>query len=352
MNEDIQFQEQNGWGIITLTRPKALNALTHDMVIAMRAHLQRWRNDDGISAVLVRGDGEKAFCAGGDIRWLYETAQNDHASACRFFYDEYLNNAEIFHFPKPYVALIDGITMGGGVGISVHGSFRVAGDRTLFAMPETGIGLFPDVGGGYFLPRLKDGLGLYYALTGARAGGADCVKAGIATHFVPTEKQPHLLEKLTGQLVSLENGHSEVQSILDGFGVSVEDAPVEAHRARIAEAFQGVGSVEDIVSRLASSPDDFDQKTLQTLSRMSPASLLLTFEQMHRGATLEFNDVMKMEYRIVNRVMKGRDFFEGVRALIIDKDKSPRWEPHTLAEVNREHIMNYFNPLNVEELPL
>ncbi len=178
MTSDIHFTQSNEWGVITLNRPDALNALTWDMVTAMRAKLIEWERSPAVKAVLVKGAGEKAFCAGGDIRWLYDNTKKDVAHACEFFREEYRLNALIHHYAKPYVALIDGIVMGGGVGISVHGDFRIVGDRTLFAMPETGIGMFPDVGGGHFLPRLHDGLGLYYALTGARAKAADCMAAG------------------------------------------------------------------------------------------------------------------------------------------------------------------------------
>ncbi|MCK5749364.1 MAG: enoyl-CoA hydratase/isomerase family protein, partial [Oricola sp.] len=168
MTNDILFEETGDWGVVTINREKALNALTLDMVAAMRAQLTKWAGARSpVKAVMVKSAGGRAFCAGGDIRWLHDKAKQDPAGACEFFREEYRNNSLIYHYPKPYVAMIDGVVMGGGVGISVHGDFRVAGDQTLFAMPETGIGLFPDVGGGHFMPRLHDGLGLYYALTGA-----------------------------------------------------------------------------------------------------------------------------------------------------------------------------------------
>jgi len=350
--DEILFEEDRNWGIITLNRPKALNALTHKMVIAMRAKLDEWARADHIRAVMIRGAGEKSFCAGGDIRWLYEEAKRDASAACGFFHDEYLNNAAIFHFPKPYVALIDGITMGGGVGVSVHGDFRVVGDRTLFAMPETGIGLFPDVGGGYFMPRLKGGLGLYYGLTGARAKTADCLATGIATHYVPSEKQQDMIEKLLDLKFSTDNAHADVAGLLTELSMTPDDAPIETMRADIERLFMGHDNFDDLLSVLEKDGSDFANETYKTLSRMSPTSLYLTFAQMHKGVDMAFNDVMAMEYRIVSRVMTKHDFFEGVRALIIDKDKSPNWLPSSITDVDKASIANYFMPLENGELPL
>ena len=202
MTHEIEFEQKGSWGVVTLNRPQALNALTWPMVEKFRAQLKRWEREASVEAVLIKGTGDKAFCAGGDIRWLADAARKDAGHASGFFREEYRLNAAIHHLTKPYVALIDGIVMGGGVGVSVHGDFRVAGDRTLFAMPETGIGLFPDVGGGYFLPLLHGGVGLYFALTGARAKAADCMAAGVATHYTPTNK----MADLEAGLLDLELG--------------------------------------------------------------------------------------------------------------------------------------------------
>lgn len=351
-DSEILFEKINGWGVITLNRPKALNALTLPMVKEMRACLNTWADDQTVHAVMIQGAGDRAFCAGGDIRWLHDTAKHSHADACAFFREEYTNNAAIFHFPKPYVALIDGITMGGGVGVSVHGDFRVVGDQTLFAMPETGIGLFPDVGGGYFMPRLAQGLGLYYALTGARANAADCMVAAIATHYVPTSGQVDLVEALQHLDFSDGDPYALVETCLNAHAAPSGEAPVHEHRTDISTVFDQAQSMDQILERLSALDTDFARETEKTLMRMSPTSLKLTLEQMHRGATLEFNEVMKMEFRIVTHIMKGHDFFEGVRALILDKDKSPKWSPNTLEGVGNDLLTTYSVPFEVEDLAL
>lgn len=352
MTTEILFDQVGGWGVITLNREKALNALTVPMVVAMRAQLTAWAGDDQVGAVLIKGAGEKAFCAGGDIRWLHDTAKQDTASACEFFREEYQNNVSVFHFPKPYVALIDGVVMGGGVGVSVHGEYRVAGDRTLFAMPETGIGLFPDVGGGYFMPRLQGGLGLYLALTGARAKAADCTYAGVATHYVPSDKHAALEAALMG-LEFAGGAEDAIRHLLDSHSEDPADAPsLAANRAEIDRLFTGHATLVSLMAALAKDGGEFSGETLKTLSRMSPTSMALTFEQMRRGGDLSFDDVMKMEFRIVCRVMEGRDFFEGVRAQILDKDRNPKWEPATLESVSHSDIERYFDDLGAGELQL
>ena len=351
MTDDILFDRAGDWGIVTLNRPQALNALTMGMVTAFRARLAEWAGDHEICAVLVKGAGDKAFCAGGDIRWLRDEAKKDPAAASEFFREEYRNNAAIYHFPKPYVALIDGVVMGGGVGVSVHGDFRVAGDRTLFAMPETGIGLFPDVGGGHFMPRLGGGLGLYLALTGARAKAADCLYAGVATHYAPTDKTPALEAALTGADLSGDAG-SVIAHILDTYAEDAGAPTLDDRRAEIDRHFSGHGRLDDVFSSLRADEGAFAQETLGLLERMSPTSLRLAFEQMARGRGLDFDDVMRMEFRMVRRVMEGHDFFEGVRAQIIDKDRNPQWRPAALAEVGEADIAGYFDDLGDAELAL
>ncbi|GAB4516886.1 MAG: enoyl-CoA hydratase/isomerase family protein [Amphiplicatus sp.] len=348
MTAEILFDRIGAWGVVTLNRPDALNALTWSMVEAFRAQLLKWEGDSRVMAVLAKGAGDRAFCAGGDIRWLYEEARKDPARACGFFREEYRNNAAIYHFPKPYVAFIDGVVMGGGVGISVHGDFRVAGDRTLFAMPETGIGLFPDVGGGHFLPRLHDGVGLYYALTGARAKAADCMAAGVATHYTPTNEMPALEEALLALPFS-ERAHADIEAVLDQFAGDPGHAPLNDLRPRIAALFQGHARIESLIAALERDGGAFAAETLGTLRRMSPTSLKLTFEQMKRGHDLDFDNDMRMEFRMVRRVMEGHDFFEGVRAQIIDKDRNPHWNPASLDAVKDEEIEKYFAPLDGEE---
>ncbi|MBI1392012.1 MAG: enoyl-CoA hydratase/isomerase family protein [Alphaproteobacteria bacterium] len=349
--DEILFEKTGHWGVITLNRPAALNALNKGMVEAFHHKLIHWEGLPSVKAVLVRGAGDRAFCAGGDVRWVHDAARRDIDEAAMFFRKEYLNNSAIHHFPKPYVAMIDGIVMGGGVGVSVHGDFRVAGDRTLFAMPETGIGLFPDVGGGYFMPRLRDSLGLYFALTGARAGPADCVASGIATHYVPTDRRPDL-ERALFDLPLGGHPHSEIEETLDAFAGDPGDAGLNDIRSAIAETFSGHQRLEDLVAGLKARGGEFAQSMLDTLARMSPTSCKLTFEQMRRGRDLNFDDDMRMEFRMVRRVLQGHDFFEGVRAQLIDKDKSPEWSPAALGDVSDETIAKYFEPLGDDELSL
>jgi len=345
---DILFSRVGEWGVVILNRPEALNALTWPMATAMRAQLIRWMGDGEVRAVLVKAAGEKAFCAGGDIRWLHDEGRRDPRAACGFFHEEYRLNAAIHHFEKPYVALIDGVVMGGGVGLSVHGDFRVCGDRTLFAMPETGIGLFPDVGGGHFLPRLHDSLGLYYALTGARAKAADCMAAGIATHYVPSEKRADL-ERALLALSFGGHPHADIEAALDAHVGDPGAAPINDSRSWIRDLFRGHDSLESLMARLAANDSVFAIDALKTLSRMSPTSMKITFEQLKRGALLNMDEVMRMEYRIVRRVMEGHDFYEGVRATIIDKDRNPKWAPARLEDVSDVDIARYFAPLPHDE---
>jgi len=351
LSEEILFEEKNGWGVVTLNRPKALNALTWGMVKDFYIKLKQWEAHPSIRGVMVKGAGDRAFCAGGDIRWLHDTAKEDPAHASKFFRDEYINNAAIYHFPKPYVALIDGIVMGGGVGVSVHSDFRVVGDNTLFAMPETGIGLFPDVGGGHFMPRLHDGIGLYYALTGARAKAADCMAAGIATHYTPTDKQVALEQALLDTKLT-SHAHADIEAVLDEFAGDPGHAEVNDRRDQIKAVFENPPSLVALLAVLSADDGQFAKETSKILARMSPTSMALTFEQMKRGHMLDFDDNMKMEFRMVRRIMEGHDFFEGVRAQIIDKDRDPKWRPVSLNEVTDEVVAKYFKTLGEEDLKL
>ncbi len=339
--QDVSFAQRGSWGIITLTRERALNALTVGMVQHIYEQLLIWRNDVSIRAVMIEGAGDKAFCAGGDIVQLAATAQQDPNKAINFFYHEYRLTSLIHHYPKPYVAMVDGIVMGGGVGVSVHGQYQICGDKTVFAMPETGIGLFPDVGGGYFLPRLDDGLGFYYGLTGARAKGTECVAAGIFSHFVPTSAQRDLKE----QLLSLdldEAAHTKIEATLAAYMVFVEPDDLSVSRDEVKHFFSALEDLDMLFQRLNATNSSLSKDLLKTVSRLSPTSLSITFEQLSRGAALSFNDNMRMEYRIVSRVMAGSEFGEGVRALLVDKDKSPNWQPSDLASIQPSEIEAYF----------
>ncbi|MGF1545568.1 MAG: enoyl-CoA hydratase/isomerase family protein [Parvularculaceae bacterium] len=351
MSDDILFDEIGRWGVVTLNRPSALNALNLPMVAAFHEKLLAWETAPHVAAVMVKGAGGKAFCAGGDIRVIYENARTDPEGVAAFFREEYKNNVAIHRFPKPFVAMIDGIVMGGGVGVSVHGDFRVVGDRTMFAMPETGIGLFPDVGGGYFMPRLHDGLGLYYALTGARAKAADCMAAGVGTHYAPGDDMAALEKDLMEASLG-GHPHADIEAVLDAHAGDPGHAAVNDRRDQIKAHFENPASLQSLLDSLAADGGQFATETLETLNRMSPTSMAITFEQMRRGHGLDFEDVMRMEFRIVRRILEGHDFFEGVRAQIIDKDRNPTWSPAALRDVAAGDVDKYFEPLGAAELEL
>ena len=334
MTDDVLFDTRGSLGLITLNRPQALNALNRAMCVAIHGQLDRWRDDPAIKVVAIEGSGDRAFCAGGDVVGLYHAGKSGSAEWEGFFHDEYRMNHAIATYPKPYVALIDGITMGGGVGLSIHAPYRVATERTLFAMPETGIGLIPDVGGTHALPRLPGELGVYLGLTGARLKGPDCVYAAIATHFCPSDKLGELIDALA------EGG--DVKATLADFDTDPGEAPLEVHRAAIDRHF-AAGSVEAILASL----DDghaWAQEQAATLRKMSPTSCKLTLRALREGASTDIAGALRTEYRVVCAIKRGRDFYEGVRAQLVDKDRNPKWSPATLDEVSEAEVDGYFQP--------
>jgi enoyl-CoA hydratase/carnithine racemase len=344
---EILFERRGAAGVVTLNRPAALNAVTHAMVLALRAQLDRWAGDPAITRVVVTANGDRAFSAGGDIRALYDLGKAGKRDAMlQFWRDEYPLNAVIKNYRKPYVALIDGLVMGGGVGVSVHGSHRVAGDRFQFAMPEVGIGFFPDVGATWFLPRMPGVLGAYCGLTGARFGIADALAAGIATHRVPSARFPALLEALSGTL--------SVDAALAAFAEPAGEGPINARRATIDRLFAG-DTVEQILATLdrETGPHaDWAANTAATMRTKSPLSMKIAREQVRRGADWDFATCMAREFRIVSRIVEGHDFYEGVRAVIVDKDNKPRWRPAALADVGAAQVERHFAGLGPGELVL
>ena len=344
---EIEFSVNGGIGRILLNRPKALNALTLNMCQLLLPQLRAWKDDPAVKAIVVVGAGEKAFCAGGDVVRLYEDGKARLPYPREFWSTEYRCNVLIKRFPKPYVALIDGIVMGGGVGLSVHGSYRVATDKTTFAMPETGIGLFPDVGGSYFLGRLPGATGVFLGLTGKRLKGPDCVALGLAQVYVPHDKLAALEEALTKTTGALE----DIARIASSFSEPVKDAPILNERANIDKHF-GLGSVEAILDSLAADGGEWATAQLTALKTKSPLSMKTTFKQIKLGRTLSFEDCMRMEWRMANRAALDHDFYEGVRALLVDKDNKPQWKPATLAEVTDAQVDAYFAPLPGDELEL
>jgi enoyl-CoA hydratase len=343
---EILFENRGAVGLVVLNRPKALNALTRDMCLALADKLRAWERDASIKLVVVRGAGDRAFCAGGDIRRLYDSGLAKDGYAEGFYADEYRTNAQIKHYPKPYVALIDGIVMGGGVGVSVHGSHRVVTEKTLYAMPETGIGLFPDVGGTYFLPRSPGETGMYLGLTGARLKAADTVHVGVGMHYVPSAS----LDGLVDALAALTDA-SGVDAVLARFAQDPGPAPIATRRDEIDRHFSK-DSVEAVVASLEADGSDWAAEQAKTIRTKSPISLKVTFRQIREGAKLGFDDCMKLEFRLTRRFIAGHDFYEGVRAVIVDKDNAPKWRPDRLEDIGEAAVDAYFAPLAEGDLAL
>lgn len=342
---EIVFEVRGRLGLITLNRPTALNALTFGMVRELDAQLQRWANDPAIAAVAIRGAGDRAFCAGGDIRAIYDLAQAGRASeAVAFWRTEYALNTLIHEYPKPYVALIHGIVMGGGVGVSILGSHRVVAEKVTFAMPEVGIGFYPDVGATYFLPRLPGRSGRWLALTGARIGAADCLALGLATHHVPAAKFDNVIAALA------EGGR--VETVLAWHGIEADTASVTASRMAIDRLFAGA-SIDEILAALdaeTGAAADFAHAAAAAIRTKSPTSLKIALEQMKRGGGLDFREAMRVEFRLASRILDRPDMVEGVRAVVVDKDNAPRWQPATLADVSDAAVEAMFAPLGDREL--
>jgi enoyl-CoA hydratase len=310
-------------GHLLLNRPRTLNALDHGMVEALSEYLTAWRDDPAIHAVVIEGAGERAFCAGGDIRAVRDAAlAGDAALIERFFAEEYQLNQLIAGYPKPYVALIDGFCMGGGVGISVHGAFRVTTEAGVFAMPETAIALFPDVGGSYVLPRLPGALGMYLGLTGARLTGADAVHAGLATHFVRRVALPSLRVDLARDGVA----------VIAAYADALPPFSLAPHRAAIDRCF-GQDSVPGIIAALQDEGTEWARETLAMLARMSPASLIWSHRIIRDGAGRTLPQCLAAELALTREVTRHPDFAEGVRAMVIDKDRAPKWADAPLVGV-------------------
>jgi enoyl-CoA hydratase len=343
MSADVLFETLGAaggaLGLITLNRPHALNALNRGMCQAIHGQLQRWAQDSTIALVVIRGAGERAFCAGGDVVGLYHAGRANSPEWEGFFYDEYRMNYAIGTYPKPYIALLDGIFMGGGVGLSVHGRYRLVSEKSVFAMPETAIGLIPDVGGTYLLGHMPGGLGQYLALSGARLKAADCLYAGIATHFMSSAQQAALLEALS---TSTCTDPQAVEALLARFAQEAGPASLPGKQAWIDHYFQEA-CLGDILAKLAQG-DDEAQALYAQICNFSPTSLHLTFAAVRQGRQHDLAGCLTQEYRIVCALKGGHDFYEGIRAQLIDKDKSPRWQPAHITQVSSEDIARHFAP--------
>lgn len=345
-NTEILFDRRGAAGIVMLNRPQALNAITHGMVRDLSRQLEAWAQDATVTRVIVTAAGGRAFSAGGDIRVLTDLGRSGrHEQALQFWRDEYRLNFQIKRYPKPYVSLIDGIVMGGGVGISIHGSHRVAADRFQFAMPEVGIGFFPDVGATWFLPRMPGEMGTFCALTGERLRAADALASDVATHFVPGSTWTEMLQELTGS--------RSVDEVLATFGGTPEPPILAGKRKIIDRVFTGdrvEGILEQLDQEAARGGEDaeFCSATASTIRTKSPLSLKIALNQVRKGRNWSFEDCMRAEFRIVSRIIHGHDFYEGVRSAIVDKDQNPRWRPAILGEVSDCEIARHFEPLASE----
>ncbi|XP_062519631.1 3-hydroxyisobutyryl-CoA hydrolase, mitochondrial-like [Corticium candelabrum] len=352
MDEEVIVERCGNAAVITLNRPKALNALNMNMIKIIYPQLKMMENDPDVKVIIMKGAGDKAFCAGGDIRAVADGKKSGNTVPSEFFREEYKLNYAIGTLKTPYVALIHGITMGGGVGLSVHGMFRVATGKTVFAMPETAIGFFPDVGGGHFLPRLHGRLGLYLALTGTRLRGRDVQLAGVATHYVDADK----IGDLESQLMSVSSDNAlEIGKILDDVHQksSSEEADFSLKKRlnQINRCFES-NSLEGIMDALHADGSDWAKEQLVTLNKMSPTSMKVTIRELEEGRRLNLKEDLEMEYRISQRFMDGNDFFEGVRAVLVDRDNSPKWKPSSISAVTQDEVGTYFQSLGDQDLNL
>lgn len=349
--KEILLGRTGGLATLTINRPQALNALTLANYRRIAPALAAWAADPTVHAVLVRGMGGRAFCAGGDVRAVWEAGRGvggDRELTAVFFREEYQLIRQIHRYPKPYIAIIDGITMGGGAGISVNGAYRVASERTLFAMPETAIGLFPDVGATRFLNRCPGRIGRYLGLTGARLRAADTIYCGLATHVVAQDQ----IEAL---VAALGREPSRAAAILAGCAADPGPPPLAAMRPAIDHCFAG-DTIEAILEALAAEAEgggDTARWAAQTragLLAKSPTSLKVTLRQLSLGRDYDLDQALILEYRLTQHMTAGHDFYEGVRAALIDKDQTPRWRPASLAEVDDAMVAAYFAPLGNREL--
>jgi enoyl-CoA hydratase len=339
MSTAIVFERQQHIGVATLSRPEALNALNLPMIKALHEQLQQWETDSDIHAVIVQAAPGKAFCAGGDVRWLYEKGLANDPQQLQFFWHEYHLNHFIHQFKKPYIALMDGITMGGGVGISLHGSHPVASERFIFSMPETGIGLFPDIGASFLLSRCPGFVGIFLALTGSRLGAADALAMNLVKYVIASEKFASILQGLH-QLDLSQNASARVSSYLNSMAVD-DESPIQGNLEKINDYFSR-NSVIKIMAGLEASTDPWAQTTLNTLQQKSPLSLEVTFEQMKKAKSMSLADCLKLDYCLVSHFMAGKDFYEGIRAILIDKDKKPQWQPSNVMSVTEADVADYF----------
>lgn len=345
--EHLIARREHRIGWLLLNRPQNLNALTLPMIRAARPFLTRCAQDPDIRMILVEGAGEKAFCAGGDLKTVFKAKQsNDFHFLDDLFKEEYRFNTLIHTYPKPYLSLIQGIAMGGGLGVSVHGSHRVISEHALFAMPEVGIGYFPDIGASYFLNRCPGRLALYLGLTGTSIKAGDALYAGLATHFVPRKHHGDFKEAL---IKEGPKTREDVSKIVERFIAEAPPSDLKEHQALIDTCFEGE-SIEEILENLQQEGSSFSLQTRRTILSRSPLSVKITFRQLRQAEKMTFREAIEMEYHLSRSFIENPDFFEGIRAVVIDKDKNPRWTPQALDALTPERVEAYFTKHN--HLPL
>ncbi len=339
--DDIVFDIQGKLALVTLNRPQAMNALSTEMCLAVDAQLAAWERNPDVQVVMLQGTGSRAFCTGGDIRQLYEEGRRGHPYPFEFFRAEYRMNARIRRFPKPYVAFLDGAVMGGGVGISAHGSHRITTENTLFAMPETGIGLFPDVGASYLLSRAPGKTGMYLALAGARLRAADTIYVGVGSHHMPSAARGEITTALHAASMTADP-RMAVEAAIARLATDPGPASLIVHRKVIDRAF-GRASVEGILAALDEDGSTFAAEAAATIRQKSPTSLKVTLREIAGAGKIEsFDDCMRIEWRIAAHCVRGHDFYEGTRAQVIDKDRNPKWQPAALSDITAADVARYF----------
>lgn len=333
MTDDLLTRVENGVGIATLNRPKAINSLNQDMVDALAEVLLAWAADDAVRAVVLEGAGERGLCAGGDVVAIYHSARAGGAEARKFWFDEYRVNALIGSFPKPYVSLMDGIVMGGGVGVGAHGNVRVVTDTTKMAMPEVGIGFIPDVGGTYLLSRAPGRIGLHAALTGSPFTGADAIALGFADHFVPHDK----LAEFTADVIA-----TDVPTALGRHAVEPPASALAEGRGWIDQCYAR-DSVAEIIAALRGHDEPQAQAAAEVIATRSPIALTVTLEAVRRAGELDsLAEVLVQEFRVSCASLRSHDLVEGIRAQLVDKDRNPQWSPATLDAVTAADVEAYF----------
>jgi enoyl-CoA hydratase/carnithine racemase len=343
----VLFSKIGHTGIITLNRPEALNALNVEMIRSLMKALKQWEHDDEIACIIVEGAGDKAFCAGGDIRSVYLAKLEDRREyQDAIFREEYQLNYYISKYPKPYISLINGICMGGGLGISVHGSHRIVTERTVMAMPETGIGFFPDIGASYFLNKCPGQFGMFMAITGEKIKGADALYCGLATHYVPSEKIDQLREALTQALSS-----KQINEVIATFTTHAPESDLAACQTLIDEIFTGK-TVSEILDKLYEAKHPKAYEWVRNLAKKSPLSMAIAFTLLKRTQGMSLKRCLPLEFRLSQRFVEHYDFFEGIRALLIDKDNDPKWQPNHISKVRLDTVRSYFKDLGLKELKL